>query len=69
MPLQMAKPTMAPMLSKPAAAISIDGITAHTQQHIVQTLTNTSVYEICSLQGYAWRLGIHKAIFGTTSAL
>ena len=28
MPLQMAKPTMAPMLSSPAAAISIEGMTA-----------------------------------------
>lgn len=30
MPLQMAKPTMAPMLSSPADAISMEGMTAQT---------------------------------------
>ena len=31
MPLHTAKPTMAVMLSRPAAAISIEGMTAHIQ--------------------------------------
>lgn len=35
MPLQTAKPTMAPMLSNPAAAISMDGMTACPHEHVI----------------------------------
>lgn len=37
MPLQIAYPTMAPMESSPAAAISIEGMTASRLQPLVST--------------------------------